>query len=338
MIVSVTERGGFKRCRQQWDYTSRNRQALTPLRVPKALNIGTMVHAAGEAWLLNPDKEAGDLALTVINANIDKAKIQYHAVVGADPHPEEIEGLLDQGLMVHTMMRNYQAFYGTPLPEGYELVQTEQTMLIPIPGTEHLCTNAFHFHVELDAGKCGECEGTAEIRKTAMHYLEATLDAVVKDVYGDLWVYERKTYEKRPVMEWLQNNDQFRAYCWALTVTGLGPVRGVLYDGLWKRDVAPKRTLDQLFTRIPITYSNEELRSFQIELKREVIVMARAHADPEEIFRNFRWEGCWDCSPTIRTLCGMELRGEDSEWYKQNTFTTRDKAPWLTEDETVEVE
>lgn len=334
MIVSVTERGTFKRCRQQWHYTSRNRQALTPLRVPKALNIGTMVHAAGEAWLLHPDKEAGDLALTVINENIDKAKIQYHAVVGADPHPEEIEGLLDQGLMVHTMLKNYQAFYGTPLPEGYELVQTEQTMLIPIPGTEHQCTQCKPLGEEEPSPDCFDCNGTG----VGFHYLEATLDAVVKDVYGDLWVYERKTYEKRPVMEWLQNNDQFRAYCWALTVTGLGPVRGVLYDGLWKRDVAPKRTLDQLFTRIPITYSNEELRAFQIELKREVIVMARAHADPEEIFRNFRWDGCWDCSPTIRMLCGMEFRGEDSEWYKQNTFTTRDKAPWLQDEELIEAE
>ena len=333
MIISVTERGTFRRCRQLWHYTSRNRQALTPLRVPTALNIGTMVHKSGEEWLLHPETNAADHALSVINATIDVAKQQYRSVIGTDPHPSELEGLVDQGDMVYTMLKNYQEFYGSPLPEGYTLVQTEQTMLVPIPDTEHECElcKAWDNFAKED---CFDCNGT----DVAYHYLEATLDAVIKDVYGDLWVYERKTYGKKPVMEWLQNNDQFRAYTWALSRTGLGSVRGVLYDGMWKRDVAPKRSLDQLFTRVPITYSNAELQSFGIELAREAKAMARAHVDPEEIFRNYRWDGCWDCSPAIRTLCVMEYQGEDSEYYKQATFTRRENAPWLTDEEPVEVE
>ena len=334
MIISVTERGTFRRCHQLWNYTSRNRQALTPLRVPTALNVGTMVHKAGEQWLLNPESSAADQALSVINDTIDTAKKQYRAVIGADPHPEELEGLLDQGSLVHIMLKNYQEYYGAPLPEGYTLVQTEQTMLLPIPGTEHTCEVCHYSELHFTNANCKGCNGQG----TTCHYLEATLDAVLRDAYGDLWVYERKTYGKKPVLEWLQNNDQFRAYTWVLSNAGLGPVRGVLYDGLWKRDVAPKRSLDQLFTRMSINYSNAELRSFERELAREAIAMARANADPLEIYRNFRWDGCWDCSPPIRTLCVMEYKEEDAEFYKQQTFTTREAAPWLIEEDISDTE
>ncbi len=339
MIISVTERGTFKRCRYRWDVESRNRKGLTPLHVPKALNIGTMVHSVGELWLQNPEVDMETHSLNVVQEALDAAKARYRAVVGAEPDEAELESVYEDASEVMFMMKNYQAFYGKPLPDGYTLVQTEQTIIVPIPGTEHPCEDCNgtgmtlvrtghayeHFdQSDYDTADCSQCEG----KGIAMHFLEATLDGVIRDEYGRYWVYERKTYGQKPKLETLQQNDQFRTYAWVLTVIGLGETMGVLYDGLYKKDVTAKRPLESLFTRYPIVFSQAELLTLQNELRREAFDMDEAHHNPEKIYRNIPWQGCWDCSGA-KAICQAEYAGDDVQWLIETQYTKRESAPWL---------
>lgn len=328
MIISVTERGTFKRCRYRWDIESRNRKGLTPLRVPKALNIGTMVHSVGELWLQQPEVDTETHSLNVIQEAIDSAKDRYRSVVGAEPDEVELESVFEDASEVLYMMKNYMEYYGKPLPDGFTLVQTEQTIIVPIPDTEHLeeceSTDEGAFFVQAEA--LGRDEGRW-VRKVP-HYLEATLDGVVRDEYGRFWVYERKTYGQKPKLEVLQHQDQFIAYAWVLSVIGLGEVKGVLYDGLYKKDVGPKRPLESLFSRYPIEFSNAELLTFQRELTREAKDIYEAHLNPDKIYRNIPWQGCWDCG-AAKTICHAEYSGDDVTWLIETQFTKRESAPWL---------
>lgn len=338
IIISVTERGTFKRCLQQWDYASRNRQGLTPLLPPLALGAGGLAHKALEGWLKNPSLDPQGILLAEASDFMAKVKEGYTTRIGVPPADEELAGLYEQIELVHHMLGNYRDHYGSPLPEGFTLVEAEQTIITPIPGTAHSCT-APGCLVEANLSladilrtadlsginpDCKECHGTG----TAWHYLEATLDFIAKDAAGQLFVGEHKTYGSRPQMRWLRTNDQFVAYDWTLEQLHLGPVGGVMYDGLWKRRLEGKRTLDELFTRTLLVRGPEAIARFGTELAREAIRMAEVHdAGEAKLYRNFAWVGCWDCS--FVDLCVAEMEGEDAQFVRDTRFAKREAATWL---------
>lgn len=322
MIVSVTERGVFKRCHAQWDYTSRNRQNLQRIIPPTAFSLGSLVHKGLELWTINPEEKSAQDYLGVAAAQeIAAIQKRYFERVGVPLSDDEQGMLLDMFGLAYEMVGNYQKHWGSPLPEGFRLVQTEQTILMPIPGTEHACEC-------LGTDKnCSECGGNGKTH----HYLEGTLDAVIEDIESHLlFVLERKTYGNRPRLDVLEIADQFTAYAWLLQKTGIGQVGGVAYDGLWKRSVERQRggprKLEELFTRTLITRSPQQLASFERELTLEVLDMANP-----KIYRNFKWDGCWDCP--VESLCLSEYKGEDSQWVREQEYMPRvTDIPW--EDDT----
>lgn len=298
MIISVTERGTFKRCLQQWDFASRNRQGLTPVLPPLALGAGGLAHKALEGWLKAPEADPQIILMDEASEFFRQVKAGYEARIGVPPADSELAGLYDQTELVFHMIGNYRDFYQSPLPPEYTLVQAEQTLLVPIPGTPH--------------------------------ELEATLDAIARDDAGQLYVVEHKTYNNRPNIASLRTNDQFIAYSWALSQVQLGgPVVGTLYDGLWKRRLEGKRTYADLFLRTTLYRGPEALASFERELRRESLAMAETHeAGEERLYRNRRWEGCWDCS--FDPLCTAEYEGEDAAFVRDHQYTKRETAQWLT--------
>lgn len=330
MIISVTERGTFKRCLQQWDYASRNRQGLTPVLPPLALGAGGLIHKALEGWLKNPELDPQGILIAEANEFMAKVKSGYEERIGAPPAESELAGMYEQIELVHHMIGNYRDFHGTPLPPGYELVQAEQTILTPIPGTEFPCC----ILKMADDPECPDCHGTGVGR----HYLESTLDFIAREVStGMLYVGEHKSYGNRPQIQWMRINDQFTAYDWTLEQLHLGPVGGILYDGLWKRRLEGKRTLDELFTRTLLVKGPEELRRFETELAREAIRMAEVHAAGDALlYRTFPWQGCWDCSFT--DLCVAEMQGEDSDFVRRTRYTKRESASWLQQDQPLSAE
>lgn len=321
MIISVTERGTFKRCRKLWDYTSTNRRGLAPLRVSTALSLGGLVHRAHELSLLNEDedKTIDTITLEAAAEKLKELKVNYKKAVGVEPHDEELSGFTDQAVLAIEMMGNYIEKWGPGAPEGMTLIAPEQTILVPIPGTAHE-----HIIENHDWSFCAE-----GVDGYFYHQLEGTLDGLLRDEGGRLWILEHKTYENHPNREDLDMNDQFLAYIWLLEQLQIGPVAGVLYDGMWKRPrqgARKERTLEELFDRHLLTRSRDELEEFG----RELALEAQEMSNPDLfIYRNRPFSGCWDCK-AFRDLCVAEMRGEDVEFTLRTRYVSRKDKEWLT--------
>jgi hypothetical protein len=222
------------------------------------------------------------------------------------------------------MVRNYHNQWGSPLPDGFTMVAPEQTCVIPIPGTKHVCPTCWYddgkakFNTLVDPNDpskpCPTCKGEG----FEWHYLEGTLDGLIADQYSRVYVLERKTYGQRPKLEVLNMQDQFLAYLWILRTLGLGEVGGLAYDGAWKRKEPPRGSaLNDLFLRIRLNRSPRELDNFQVQLAAQVNEMASNPA----IYVNRRWDGCWDCD--FVEPCVAMMRGDDYKFMLTAKYTHR---------------
>ena len=282
MIVRVSERGTFKRCRRKWDYGSPNRQNLTSAGTPVYLTFGTMIHSTLEAWTADLDADPVKLFMVEAWKATEEMKKRYRRVVGTDPSEEEIGLLYDHVEMGASMIAAYQQRWGSPLPQGYHKVELEQTFLIDVPGTEH--------------------------------QLQGTLDGLMMDDEGNFFILERKTYGARPRLDILNHNDQFLAYIWAVQQLQDTKAKvGILYDGLWKRKLEGKRKLEDMNVRHLLWRPQGEIDEFGRLLTLEVNDMAN---DPA-IYVNRQWMGCFDCP--FERLCTAQSSNKDYE-YTKNTF------------------
>lgn len=319
MYVSVTEVQTFKRCRRQWDYSSFNGQALTPIIQPKPyLDLGTMVHKTLAYWVQRPDLEGKTLQhvfITIAHQHRKSVIEKYQRATGTLPTSEELNPLDDAITLGAAMMRNYQEYYGVPLPSHLRFCSPEQEILLPIPNTEYNCCI-------LADSNCPNCHGTGVGR----HYLKARLDALAQDTMGNLYVVENKTYDKRPDMNLLEVNDQFIGYIWcaqqfAAQLPDVPPVVGIAYNGLWKRATPPQRPkkleIADLFVRTIIQPSQDEIDEYGEELARTVKEMA----NNPYIYKNRVWQGCWDCS--YEHLCRTQSQRGDVDFVIRTQFTKR---------------
>lgn len=203
------------------------------------------------------------------------------------------------------MIANYREFWGEPYPSHlYELVETEQTITVKVPGT--------------------------------IHRLEGTFDMLLQDQKGRYLIPDHKTYERKPSEHDLQQTDQFLRYQWLATQAlskrgaGGGEVLGTMYNGLWKRTTPPKgRTFDELFFREVILHDEEEIEEIGRFLPHEVREMDRVRRNPSLQFPNRAWSTCPGCA--INDMCLTMSRGEDISDFMVD-FTKRDRSPaWLVE-------
>ncbi len=353
MIVSVTERQTFMRCRRKWVYSSFNKQSLTPATVTSgALDLGTLVHKSLADWIVTRRytqtevellKERG-LDMDIAEGmpmplheifkfhsakRLEEIEANYIKITGgARPGVNENAVLLDAMELGLAMMTNYIQHHKTPVPKHMTWVSPEQKVRVPIPGTVcEVCThympkwignihvNHDHCQVCQDPDKwiiCPGCDGTGH------HILEGTLDGLIQDKHGRLFILEHKTYGRNPKRETLDSSDQFLAYLWVLRQLDIGPVGGLAYDGMWKRATPPRgKTLSDLFVRCVLTRTNEEMDEFGEQLADLVTDMA----NQPKIYMNRRWEGCTDCG--YERLCLAQSRGEDVEYIERTYYTQR---------------
>ena len=341
MIISVTERQTYKRCRRQWMINSRNRWGLQRIVSNQALALGTLVHSAlgdwleayknGETWT------QGKLAehfMEHASAAIIDAKEAYKKQVGANMNESELAPLYDISRQGMIMMVNYQERWQQPVPAGFEVVATEQRCVVPIPGTEH--TEEWEWTGEV-APDGSLVMGRGRLVKrvydeSVWHYLEGRLDGIIRETRsGKLYVLEHKTYKNRPKESTLHTTDQFTAYHWMLLQLvadmGLDPalVAGVAYDGLWKRAAPPKIVdghageLKDLFARIRIEKGAQELGEFEEQLAQEALEMASGPA----MFKNRTSDGSCDWMCSDGDLCLAMTRGEDVEWRLRREYTPK---------------
>lgn len=323
MMFSVTEVQSFKRCRRAWDYGSFNRQGITPIIQPKPyLDLGTLVHKTLAYWTQKPLNDDGtSVALRhvflTLAAQHQKQVVERHTkATGAPPTSEELDPLLDAIALGASMMANYQEYYGEPLPSHLRFCTPEQEILIPIPGTEHPCQDC-NSSPGFRKYPCSTC-GTSGVQQ---HHLKARLDALAQDTRDNIYVVERKTYDKRPDLHLLEVSDQFIGYMWAAQSLQLGNVVGIAYDGLWKRAQPPQRpkklTLADLFVRTIITPTQDEIDEYGAELAATVMDMA----NNPYIYKNRVWQGCWDCS--FEQLCRSQSQNDDIDYILRTQYMRR---------------
>lgn len=324
MIISVTERGMFKRCRRQWYFGSFNRMGIEPVVNKPALVLGSLIHQTMAAWTEQPEMDPEPFFWGKADETVQRIKDNYKSKVGAPISEVELQDTYDALHLGHVMTQRYRLRYGSAIPEGYRMVQVEQTCLVSIPDTEHWeCANSHtmegsknrNLHMQDNDGSfpCPSCD---ELMRYVPHYLEGTLDGLLEDAHGALWVLERKTYANRPNEGKLKMEDQFLAYDWMLTQ--LFPDRrigGILYDGMWKRDDGKK--LDECFQRYYIIRDPHELQEFGEHLTLEALDMASS----PRIYTNRRWEGCTDC--IFEKLCTAISRDEDAAYVLETYYQPR---------------
>lgn len=280
---SVTERGSFKRCRRAWYWGSFNGAAIQPAFPATALNVGTIWHRGSELWSLDamgnttePGRPRAHFTHHMMQAFVD-VDAEIRAMLDRDLWPEEEYKLGEQRDLLMAMATNYEGKWGSPLPDHFEMVQPEQTVVVDVPGSPHK--------------------------------LEATLDGLIRNKENGLaFVLERKTYSARPREDALQFGDQFLAYLWVLQQLGF-ETGGVAYDGAWKRaEPGRGKTIDDMFLRFTISRNQREIDRFGYHLPAELEEMEQAKMEERLRYPNHRWEGCWDCS--FVGLCQATERGE----------------------------
>lgn len=287
--------------------------SLTPIIQPKPyLDLGTLIHKSLAYWTANPDSDLNHVFTAIAVQHKQNVISKYSAATGHDPSDEEMEPLLDAIVMGISMASNYQEYYGKPLPDHLSFCAPEQEILIPIPGTEFNCC------ILQGSPLCESCGDTGIGR----HYLKARLDALAQDEHGNVYVVERKTYDKRPDLALLEVSDQFIGYVWAAQQLNIGPIAGIAYDGLWKRANPPQRPkkleIADLFVRTMIVPSQDEVD----EYGRELAITAKEMANPNTpIYKNRQWSGCWDCS--FEYLCRMQSQNGDVQTIIETQYTRR---------------
>lgn len=321
-IISVTERQLFKRCRRKWELSSFSRQSLVPIINAPALELGTIIHATLAKWTEDPQLDPNEIYDTYASQSKEHIILSYQSRIGCLPSLDELAPTLAAIGLGRSMIANYQTYWHTPLPPGYTLIQNEQTLTQPIAGTEHCVSGCSTCPFCMDhPNNLALCFCDKEL-----HSLEATFDGVMADELGQLFIIERKTFARHPSEDELDENDQFLAYMWAFNQGGLGKVRGVSYDGLWKRDHPPaNKKLSDLFLRKILQRNEQELEEFGQLLALEAMEMC----DPNvHIYKNVpALGGCWDCG--FRALCKSMSRSPD--YHTQailNTYVKSDHKRW----------
>lgn len=321
MRVSTTERQTYKRCRRKWDYTSYNRQSLSPVVNAPALDLGTVIHKVLADWTADPSLDPVAHYKNCVQEYFQSLIDAYKQRIGCAPSVEELKPTMEAMGLGQDMIANYKERWGSALPPGFSLVANELTLIQPVPGTEHCGCLSSGPH-SCDCIGCILYEGARDVCGTDVsagnytdcsclvcHELECTFDGVMADANGLLYIIERKTFSRTPSLEELNNNDQFLAYQWALSKHMPGKVVGVAYDGLLKK---PKpsgvhKSLEDLFLRRILLRNEHELTEFEQLLALELNEMA----NNPPIYKTVPpVMGCqrWECS--FLDLCHAQSKGE----------------------------
>jgi hypothetical protein len=328
MRVSVTERQTYKRCRRKWEYSSYNRQSLSPIINAPALDLGTVIHAVLAQWTDEPTLDPIALYETTALTHLQSVVTSYTERIGCAPSQAELMPTLEAISLGQHMIQNYQTKWRSPLPAGYTLIQNELSLVQPVPGTEHCeclhsiattgprscdCIGCILYEGAKDVcGKNASAGNYVQCKCLVCHELECTFDGVMADANGDLYIIERKTFSRTPNVDELNQNDQFLAYQWALSQVYPGKVVGVAYDGLLKKP-APSgvhKSLDDLFLRRLLLRPQAELDEFGHLLSLELLEMAQPNLP---IYKTVPFMGCqkWECS--YMQVCQAQSRGEPTD-------------------------
>jgi len=317
--MSVTELEILKRCRWKWDKMSFSREGLTAIVTKRPLDLGSLMHQALFDWITQPDGDPVEFFNKRAQIRLVEMATAYKEAVGAGMSREELIPYGEAVRIGAAMMANYQAMYTTPLSPGWTLISAEQPCLVKIPGTYHncigpcLCSKCYTHELGLD------CE-SEDCVCCCWHQLEGTLDGLVANERGDIWILEHKTWDRHPDMRQLYRNPQFARYMWIGQQLGLNP-QGIAYDGLWSRATVPTgKKFEDLFLRRLITVNQHFIDQTGEYLAQDVNEAASLPA----ITKSIDWT-CPNCG--VYDLCESDSFGEDYDFILSTKYKKRERTP-----------
>lgn len=223
--IHVTDVIAFKRCRKQWDYSSRLRRGLEPKRFYSPFFLGRAVHASLEAFY---SKNVPLMTTAAEFAALTRAEL-----VRAGSFHKQEEIFEEQRELLIGMMEYYEG-WRTSNPEhpysdaNIKFVKLEDEFKIPFLPTlleflddEQLNQYFMSYPWMADIGSQTSFGGR--------------LDGVVKDKEGSYWLWENKTtrsFEDYAAM--LDREEQATFYTWAAGKHLNLPLTGILYNAMRK--------------------------------------------------------------------------------------------------------
>jgi hypothetical protein len=207
-IIRTSDRKTFKRCRQLWQFSSKIRENWTPLFRTPALDFGTAIHRALQAYYEPSTWDDYNLrcknAMEGFFASISEVE-QKVRVAGL-----ELELRFDEPRAMGMEMLDYY-FQWAPKHDDFRPILVEQEFSVPIPGYPFL-------------------------------RYEGRVDLVVENEYG-YWIWDHKTAASFQGTEWLVLDDQCTSYAWGLLAQLGLDIKGVMYNELSKSPPHPPRRL-----------------------------------------------------------------------------------------------
>jgi len=190
-----------------WNFTSKIRQNYEPVQRVEALDFGTAMHKALEAYYQPATWGTVDKEGNAVQAFLESIKdVQSKVRIGALEFETRFEELKALGL---GMLDHY--FLWAPEHDTFKPILVEIEFEVPIPGLEGVV-------------------------------YQGRIDLVVEDDYG-YWLVDHKTTAQLAQTEWLALDDQCSSYAWAIREQLGLEVRGVIYNELYKKVPKPPRVL-----------------------------------------------------------------------------------------------
>jgi hypothetical protein len=343
LMVSVTELSDFMRCRWAWDVISPNRQSLQPAGVPQtALHLGTAVHYAIE-------KQAAGLdPIDELQKWYEKERLkigaEYVARVGAAMGAEERTRLDQSKKMVEGMVRHYFDRYGDNPIAPLRYVANELAWRIPT-GLRTGDDRLVYLVGTCDGIAIDEDDGLWIIehktynQKPDMRWLQtdhqltgytwamgALLNQPVQGVLYDGMMKKvpqhPKVLQNGNLSQEMNTNVSFHSYLKSIRkhheLADDAPIP-VLYHGFLNR-LRERDGQDQtpFFTRKAIGMSKHQLDHWM----RDAWATLRDIANGPEIYKNFRWEGCYDC--WVSDICRADQIGSDAQYIRETSYVRKD--------------
>lgn len=277
-IISTSDRSTFRTCRRRWNWSSHLRAGLRPIAQAAPLWVGSGLHHFLEDYHGARVYASSDAA---IDDYVQATKKAYGADALPDSFADDVE-----------LMRGMAAHYVQWLTkrDPFKTYQVKGEPQVEV---------SFEFELPLKPDVLKRSGFKRAIYK-------GTLDRVVEDENGYLWIVDYKTAAQLTSTEHLELDSQIGTYLWAARYIYRKPVMGFIYTQLLK--AVPKE---------PRVLKNGSLSTDKSQ--RTTHAMYRAEAvricGPD----SSRWP------EEVRTLCNVlaSNEGDDDDGFIRRTRVAR---------------
>ena len=251
IALHTHDRLAYKRCRRKWNLSSPFGRHLKPKAALHGVNphlwFGTGIHFAME------DYHGYD--------RFEDPVMAFHTYVDShEPEelPDEKDDLVELGTQMLDHYKDWEekfANWQTVWREDRPLVEMQFSLVL-----DDLCHYKIkdfdgeekrYFRVEdTNVWRTSENDALDEVllKEYGAEYVQivyhGTLDRVVKDIHGDLWILDYKTAKSYDGQK-LSLDPQISAYCWAAEQWLGMEIKGMLYVQMIKKAPSPGRITQQ---------------------------------------------------------------------------------------------